>query len=77
MQGRFSVLKRNLEVGTSERRAIVTRPSAAQRAMSGTGARPMSTYLILGALVRFLGFARFSGIVASEVSTPARSKSSS
>jgi hypothetical protein len=75
-KGDFSVLKRSLEVGT-ERRAIVTRSSAAQRATSGTGARPMSAYLISGALGRFLGFARFLAIVASEASTPARSKSSS
>ena len=60
-----------------ERRAIVTRPFAAQRATSGTGARSMSAYLILGTLVRFLGFARFLAIVASEASTPARSRSSS
>jgi hypothetical protein len=40
-------------------------------------ARGRSAYLILRALVRFLGFARFFAIVASEVSTPARSKSSS
>ena len=66
-----------LGVETSERRAIVTRPLAAQRAMSSAGARPLSAYLILSALVRFLGFARLSVIVASEVSTPARSKSSS
>src|SRR5271163_1764502 len=52
-------------------------PFAAQRAMSSTGARPLSAYLILGAIVRFLGFARFFAIVASELSTPARSKSSS
>jgi hypothetical protein len=55
----------------------VIRPSAAQRAISDTGARPMSAYLILGALVRFLRFERFSAIIASDASTPARSKSSS